>query len=204
MKHQRNLSLVFDIAIAATAVAALIGCAQDNADTMWRYFTNLSNAFMALASLINIICAFLDKDAAVFRRVYYAATVAVSLTFMIVLVFLGPVHAASGGSYFFMFEGEFFFLHFLCPVLAFINCVFISRDKCDIKDTFFAIIPVCIYGIIYQIEVVSGAWEDFYWFSFGGHYAISPLVLSAIVTFAYLIALGEYKLHKLVMRKRIK
>ena len=93
-------------------------------------------------------------------------TVAVALTFLISLFVLAPVKG-----FVLIFSGSRFFLHGVCPVLNILAfCIFITSHKIKIKQSFFALIPVAIYAIVYFVMVVviteeHGGWDDFYGFA---------------------------------------
>ena len=95
-----------------------------------------------------------------------ASTTAVVLTFLISLFVLSPVKG-----FVLIFTGSRFFLHGVCPILSILAfCVFITSHKISFKQTFYALIPVAIYAIVYFIMVVvityeRGGWKDFYGFA---------------------------------------
>ena len=92
--------------------------------------------------------------------------VAVALTFLVSLFILSPVKG-----FVLIFTGSRFFLHGVCPILNIIAfCVFVTSHKVSVKQTFFSLIPVAIYAIVYFIMVVvitekRGGWSDFYGFA---------------------------------------
>jgi hypothetical protein len=93
-------------------------------------------------------------------------TVAVALTFLVSLFVLSPVKG-----FVLIFTGSRFFLHGVCPVLNILAfCLFITSHKVSVKQTFFTLIPVAVYAIVYFIMVVviteaRGGWDDFYGFA---------------------------------------
>ena len=93
-------------------------------------------------------------------------TTAVALTFLVSLFILSPVKG-----FVLIFTGSRFFLHGVCPILNILAfCLFITSHKVKIKETFFSLIPVAIYAIVYFIMVVviteaNGGWSDFYGFA---------------------------------------
>ncbi|MBO7214039.1 MAG: hypothetical protein J6V66_00930 [Clostridia bacterium] len=95
-----------------------------------------------------------------------ACTTAVALTFLISLFVLAPFKG-----FVLIFTGSRFFLHGVCPILSILAfCVFITSHKITVKQTFFSLIPVTIYAIVYFVMVVvvtseRGGWEDFYGFA---------------------------------------
>ena len=93
-------------------------------------------------------------------------TTAVALTFLVSLFILAPVKG-----FVLIFTGSRFFLHGVCPILAILAfCLFITSHKVKVKETFYSLIPVGIYAIVYFIMVVAiteanGGWSDFYGFA---------------------------------------
>lgn len=96
----------------------------------------------------------------------FAGVTAVALTFLISLCVLAPVKG-----FVLIFTGSRFFLHGLCPILAIIAfCFFISEQRISFWRTFYALIPVFIYAVLYYVMVVvvgehRGGWNDFYGFA---------------------------------------
>ena len=115
-------------------------------------------------------------------------TVAVALTFLVSLFVLSPVKG-----FVLIFTGSRFFLHGVCPVLCILAfCMFVTSHKIKIAESFFALIPVALYAIVYFIMVVvisaeRGGWDDFYGFA-----TRMPLWISAtvILPLTYLIVTG--------------
>jgi len=95
----------------------------------------------------------------------YAGVTAVSLTFLISLCILAPVKG-----FLLIFSGSRFFLHGVCPILAFVAfCFFMSEKRLGILDSLLALIPVAIYSALYYVMVAvigeeNGGWNDFYGF----------------------------------------
>ena len=93
-------------------------------------------------------------------------TTAVALTFLVSLFILSPVKG-----FVLIFTGSRFFLHGVCPILNILAfCLFITSHKVKIKETFFSLIPVAVYAILYFVMVVviteaNGGWADFYGFA---------------------------------------
>ena len=156
-----------------------------------KFFTNLSNILVAIASFIMVI--FNIKSLLKDRREYpdwalilkYLATVAVAVTFVTVVLFLGPGSIAEGRSYFEMFAHNNFFLHFFTPVLAVVSFVLFEKiDYFQFRDALWGVLPVLLYAIVYFFMVVVvgteyGGWPDFYGFTFGGNFIAA--VCSCIV-----------------------
>jgi len=146
----------------------------------FRYFTTDSNIFVALTSIFLIV-----YDVKMLRNLNYqlpnwviklkfVATVAVSVTFLVVLFYLAPI-----GGFAKLYYGPSFFLHLVVPVLAIVSCVFYDFPiALSTKACFLGVIPMAVYSIVYFTMVIivgeaNGGWEDFYHFNEGGLYLVS-------------------------------
>lgn len=116
-------------------------------------------------------------------------TVAVGLTFAVVMVFLGP-----SLGYPRMFQGTNLPLHLLCPLLAILSFCFCERGLFVTKKRLLlTVIPTVIYGTVYMLNVIFlENWTDFYGFNIGGFWYLSYLLFPG---FTYLLALGIRALH---------
>lgn len=96
----------------------------------------------------------------------FAGVTAVTLTFLISLFILSPVKGFR-----LIFSGSRFFLHGVCPILAFVAfCFFMSAQRLSAADQVIALVPVLLYAVLYYIMVVvigeeNGGWNDFYGFA---------------------------------------
>ena len=166
-------------------------------------YTVDSNVLCALSSLVMIIFSIkslkndkniIPKWATQFKLM---GAITLSLTFIVVLLFLGPIQVIQGRSYFLMFAGEMMFFHLINPILAICSIIFFEKDnKLDKKDNILAIVPTIIYSIVYvTMVVVLKRWIDFYYFTFGGRYYFVPLVLIVIFSIVYFSAKLVIKYH---------
>ncbi|MCQ2479797.1 MAG: hypothetical protein MJ120_04070 [Clostridia bacterium] len=211
---QNSISIILNVAIVLFTVYAIsVFFTSDKYDALFtskatwmRYFTNLSNIFVAIASLVTLIfnCKMAYKDKFFLPKwvmvLKFSATVSVTLTLMTVVCFLAPVTTTMGMSYFQLFKDNNFFLHFFTPVLAIISVIFFERTK-DFKFKYclFGILPTVLYSIAYIYEVVfvgkdNGGWPDFYHFTFGGNFKLVPIVGLAMyaVTFAFCAIIWKF------------
>ncbi len=141
-----------------------------------KYFTVLSNLLEGLASLLMAIGLFAvlrGKKDKVCHKVFllnHVGTVAVSITFWVVMLFLGPLFGYGA-----MFQGGNLWLHGINPLLAIAAFFFLDQfDRVEKKELWFSLVPVLIYGIFYLGNVmVNGIGtfpnlNDFYGFFFAG------------------------------------
>ena len=108
-----------------------------------QYFTELSNIFAMITSLLLVGCFIKKKENKIINLLNYISTCCLMTTFLVVLFVLGPMMG-----YREMFFGSYMILHHLiCPILAIINFIFCS-GKLIKNSVLFSIIPVLVYGII--------------------------------------------------------
>ena len=142
-----------------------------------RYFTIDSNILAAVSALVMLIARAVKGTPSSFAVVFkYVGTVAVTLTLITVLVFLGPSHGFAK-----MFAGNNLYMHLIGPVLCIISFCWLDKgpriQKSHIGSS---VIPVIIYGLVYFVMVVvAKSWPDFYGFNRGGKWYISMAVMFA-------------------------
>ena len=129
-------------------------------------------------------------------------TTAVALTFLVSLFILSPVKG-----FVLIFTGSRFFLHGVCPILNILAfCLFITSHKVKIKETFFSLIPVAVYAILYFVMVVviteaNGGWSDFYGFATRIPFWI-PAILILPLTFGIATLIRLWHNYSFVKRRK--
>ena len=162
-----------------------------------KYFTVLSNFLLAAASLAYAVCQVRCLRGAapeVPRAVHvlkYAATTAVGLTFLTVMVFLGPLFG-----YPMMFEGGNLWLHLVLPVLSIVEfCVLCGPHELGLRDNLAAVAPTLLYGIGYVANILLNGVgtgptsNDWYGFTLWGLDKM-PLVLAIMLLATFFIGLA--------------
>lgn len=125
----------------------------------------------------------------------FCGTVAVMVTFLIVILFLGPTQG-----YRKMFAGANIFMHLLNPLIAVIGLM-ISENGFEFpkKLLLFGDVSVIVYGTLYLFMIkILKCWPDYYgfdtvlrwWFSY-----------PAMIAFGYFLSLGIWKLYMIISRK---
>lgn len=115
----------------------------------------------------------------------FIGTAAVSLTFLVVMCFLGPILGYDA-----MFSGNNLFMHGICPILAIASFMFAERGALRFRCTWLALLPTLIYGLLYMTMVVivgvdNGGWPDFYMFNATGMW---PLTFVTLMAASFVIA----------------
>ena len=220
-KKKSIISLILNVIIIISTVYAISlfftttpdqGNMQVSGMEFLRFFTNLSNIFVSVAALVMIVFNIrnMRTGSYVFPKramlLKFTATVSVSVTFITVVVFLGPMFMAMGQSYWVMFAGNCFFLHFTTPVIAIISILFFEKyEAFEKKYAFLGLLPTVLYSIVYVVMVVfigkdNGGWPDFYGFTFGGKMYLVPISLISMYGLTILLSLTECK----IMQKKKK
>ena len=202
--------IAFLMVLTGTIIMFTIGSGAlaDNSLSVFKYFTFQSNLFMGIVALIYAIYQFLilknkkDKLPHVLLVFNHIGVTAVGLTFLIVILFLAPGYGFDK-----MYNQANLFFHALVPIVAMINYMFFEKE-CAIKfkETFLAIIPSLLYGIVYFIVVASlngyGNLEiDFYMFGANGP-VIGAFNFLAVMSIAYGFGVLIFFINKLMFKKR--
>lgn len=164
--------LVLWVWVSMTFRLGRIGALSAGGFQSLRYFTVLSNLLQGCVSL----ACLRGKSVG---RWKYVSTVAIALTFFVVLLLLGPAYG-----YDTVYVGSNFWSHLVVPILAMADFLFFDRDGTyAFRDSLLALIPMLAYGLLYTVNLVINGVEDNDWYGFakGG-----PKTAAA----AFLIILG--------------
>lgn len=164
-----------------------------------KYYTTLSNLFAGIVSLMILLHGLFPGRAAALPQILsllkYASAVSVALTFLVVLVFLGPRMGYRP-----LYAGDQLFLHAIGPVLAVLTfAVSPVLSGLSLKDSFTAVVPTLLYAAAYAGNLLkSGLGEgentnDWYGFAIGGLKSI-PVVVPVILAVTWGLALAILRL----------
>ena len=190
-KTERILSIIFNLLIVVGTILSVAKFYVKSGDgnmevagmRCLRYFTVLSNILSGLTAAI-MLAAQVREKGSVPQWVLvqkYVGTVSVTLTFLTVVLFLGPTQG-----YVRMFSGNAFYLHLVGPLLAIFSLIFMEQGTKPLtkKHALLAMLPCVVYGLLYLVMVVfvgreNGGWPDFYGFNIGGMWYLSLVVMYA-------------------------
>ena len=160
-----------------------------------RYFTLLSNLFSGFAALLVVLTVSETGLPFWVWLLKYIAAAAVAVTFLTVMVFLGPTLGYRS-----QLEGKGFYYHAAGPLLAVLSFCFLERfHTLGFPLSLLGMLPVVLYGLLYAWKVLlcpkDRRWEDFYGYTRGGHWLLSvcAMLLGAFlvcVLFRFLCGLG--------------
>ena len=203
-----GISLAINLIIVAATIGVVVSyfCGNDgeyHIPPFFRFclFTTDSNILCMLTALILAVfeIRFLKTGKPVPKLAVimkFFGTAAVTLTFAVVVLFLGPTTDFVS----MVFGGTSVYMHFAGPLLAIISFCFVETIfQLEKKLLIPAIIPTVIYAIVYVTMVIvvgekNGGWYDFYGFNIGGFWYISS---AAII----LLSLGLSALVRLLHNK---
>lgn len=108
----------------------------------FKYYTVLSNVLCGVVALIRLIC---KKTSEKIRLLKYTAAGVVTVTFLTILLFLGPLYGYSN-----MYKNANLWFHLIIPIVALIDIyVTDAGPRFKIKTLFLTTIPTVIYGTVY-------------------------------------------------------
>ena len=209
----RVYNFVSNLVISALVVAAVFamffgssGILQASHWSAFKYFTVDSNVLVGITSLISLFYLWKRNGKYPLWLMLFkmAATVSVGITFMTVILYLGPIYG-----YPMMFENANLYMHLIIPVLALITfAVLDPKEELKFRYNFLDLIPVIIYGIFYLINVAAtNDYGNVYgndWYAFGTFgLGIGFVCLMFIIILGFLISLALYFLYKKIKIKTI-
>ena len=160
-------AIIINIVIFVLVIAAVVWMMTDNSSATLsgrslralRYFTVDSNILMGISTAVMAIAQIgvatgkrkdIRKGLYVFKL---ASTVAVTITMMVTVFYLGFIIPTG---FFSLFYHSNFIMHLAVPVLSII--VFVLFEKTDaiaFKHIFFSFVPLVLYGIYYAVSTFS-------------------------------------------------
>lgn len=199
-KTEKLLHVLIIISTAAAIAAFFMGAVDALGSTgtaCFRYFTTDSNVLALIASVLCLVYSKRGEYPTALRIFRFTAVTAVSITLLTVIFFLAPMAALRGrglNSVMLFFRGNVFVLHVSTPVLSIIALMLDKHGGVSKRQAMWAISPVVIYSLVYVVNVVIlKIWKDWYGFTFGGRYYLSPIVMVVMYLFTAAVALILHK-----------
>ena len=168
--------------------------------SMFKVFTVDSNILMGISSVLLIIKErkLLDNKITVIPMKYnvlkLVGTVAVSLTFLVVIGYLAPISQDGIMS---LLQNSNLFFHLIIPILSIITFCFFENTYINFKYVFYGLLPTILYGIFYLTNVLTHIENgtispkyDWYYFLQGGlHmiYFVVPIILFLTLVISVLL-----------------
>lgn len=191
-RKKLKIYLLLNILISVFEIIAFAMVIRRRGGETFQYYTQLSNLFLLICSLVNIffIARALrsKKDVPhIVNLITYLATCTTTVTLIVVLFILSWM---VGDLWWLLTYDSMLFMHTLCPILAIVMLECFAPEKQPKKSALIALIPTIIYAIIGIAMNIARLWDGPYpflkvydqpiWASFG--WAV------VILGVAYLIA----------------
>ena len=159
-------SLILNTFTVISVIVCIIILLNKNNNT-FRMFTTQSNVISGVVGLIIVIFEILillkkrNELPNWVKVVKMVTTTGVTLTFIVVVFYLGFVAVSQGRNYFIVFRNTNVFFHFLTPVSAILSFIlFEGTDGIKFKLTFLNVIHMVGYSIFYAINVFTHLSSD--------------------------------------------
>lgn len=203
-------SILLNIAIAIISVLAWISVVQGRGDDRslmahglrsLKYYTVLSNLFSGPVSTLHVADVLLShgSPASWILVLKLAAASVVMVTFLTVMLFLGPT---MGWEY--MFKAGNFWLHLALPLAAAADvCLFVPVGELPFLATLAPVAFTAAYGVFYLGRILrygverDGVVYDFYGFLRWGKDKIG-IVVAVMLTATWLIAVVLWLISRLI------
>mgnify|MGYP004700026005 CR=1 FL=1 len=197
--------LTLNLIIICAEACSLIGVFARYGVKSFVYYTNLSNFLAFIASSVCSVCLvkmlfFGGKLPSFAVRLKFFAVTSLAVTVGVVAFALLPVLLYSSGG---ITNGSVkitvssIFLHFVCPLLAFVSFVAFERTKLSFSLVVFAALPTLFYGLVMLFLNFSGIIVGPYpFFEVRSHKILAavccPLIPLAALLFAFLLSLVKF------------
>ena len=155
-----------------------------------KYFTVLSNFLEGIAAAVWLASRLVKKGGEWTDRLKYVADVSVALTFLVVVLFLGPLFGYGS-----MFTKHNLFFHLLVPLASMAEFALLNETPMSVRDNALAVAPMLIYGVYYVGNASLngiGAWpasNDWYGFLTWG-WGVGVFIFIAIAGITFLTGLA--------------
>lgn len=167
MNRSTKTRLAANIVIAVLVAVAWLQMILGNEELLssgglssLKYFTTLSNVFEGISCIIWIVfhtaLAKSEKGKAFSDALKYTACVCVALTFLTVIIFLGPMFGYDN-----MFTHANLWFHLVVPLLSMGEFVFFNRSEVRIRENFAAVVPMLLYGTVYLVNLLLNGMGEY-------------------------------------------
>lgn len=161
--------LICNLAIAILEAIGLISSFMQIGATALIYYTELSNIFLFLVSVINLIFgirALKNKKLAIPKTIwnlFHAAVSATTVTFLVVVFVLSWMY---GDLLYVLTAGSMLYTHTLCPILAIISFIVFAPKIFSKKDAIHALSSTLAYAAVAITLNILHVWHGPYPFLF--------------------------------------
>ena len=190
---RRKLSLALN---AGISVAVLVSWGRmffafeegSLASVRWaslKYFTVLSNLLAGITALITLIVLLRrsGENPRWLNGLRWAATVAVLVTMLTVMLFLGFIYGHGP-----LLSGYQLWMHLLVPLMALADYLLLPAPAPALRASWIPVLPTLVYGVCYMVNALTGGPEQDWYFLARG--SVVTAVISSLVMLAATWLLG--------------
>lgn len=144
----KSKSLYFNLIIVILEIIGIIIGVAINHTIGIEYYTTDSNLLALISSLLFVIFIVSKKKMPRWLQLFkYMTTICLTVTFLVVILILGPMLKFNYG--YLLFNNNLLFQHLLCPLLSIIAFLFFDDISIlKLKDTFIGISLTIVYAMI--------------------------------------------------------
>ena len=167
-----------------------------------KFFTVQSNLFAAVSAVLSLINVLRNKKSRVVSALKLASSVSVTITFLTVLVYLGPLYGYGS-----MYSGGNLLFHLIVPVICILDFIFLNDYMLKYKSSLFTVLCIGIYSVGYiAVILINGKGSghngnDFYGFLNWG-LGIGIIMYAVILAVAVLTGILFIIINNKVIKKR--
>lgn len=152
-KIRLKMSLIINIIIIILESAGTVICASNAGLEMFRFYTTDSNIFNLTVCIVFVfftVRALYSKTKRdipkAVRILKYISVCSLNVTFLVVVIIFAPA-LGDGGYGYMLFNGDFLYFHFACPLLSLFSFIlFEGGAEFVFGYSLAAIMPTVIYG----------------------------------------------------------
>ncbi len=160
-KNRLKIFLLINVAIVIMEAIGLTMATLNRRETTFQYYTQLSNLFLMITSIINIV--FGTKVLAGKRKniprivnlLSYSAICTTTVTLFVVLFVLSWM---AGDLIWILTSGSMIFTHTLCPILAIVMFTCFAPERLKKSDALLALMPTIAYAIVAMSMNIARLW----------------------------------------------
>lgn len=188
------MSLIINIVIIVLEIIGTTICANSTGLEMFNFYTTDSNIFALTVCIVFVFFTarslFSPQKPDIpkpIKTLKYISVCCLNVTFVVVVTIFAPVFGEGGYEYM-LFNSDFLYFHFSCPLLSLISFVlFEGGTKYNIGLSFAATIPTLIYAVatvsLNLLNVINGPYPFLYVYEQPLHLSILWLILFIDIAF---------------------
>lgn len=170
--------------------------------TTFQYYTQLSNLFLLVTSIMNIVYAIkvlTGKRKSIPRIVNVLSYSAICTTTVTLLVVLFVLSWMVGDLVWILTSGSMIFTHTLCPILAIVMFIFFAPERLKKSDALLALMPTIAYAIVAMIMNIARLWYGPYPFLL-----VYEQPIWASIAWSFGILMGAYGIARALLIPNLK